>query len=123
MVLRTPDGTAYVSDGPADGPALIFIHGLGLTRRTFDTHLPAYRDRYRVITYDLFGHGESAAPPDVPSLTLFSEQVSRLLDYLRIDRAALIGFSLGGMINRRFALDFRDRVSALVILNTTYELA
>ncbi len=60
--------------------------------------------------------------PDKPvSLTLLSEQVIALMDELGITQAALAGFSLGGMINRRCAMDHPDRVSALVILNSPHE--
>ncbi|MGI9463093.1 MAG: alpha/beta fold hydrolase, partial [Aestuariivirgaceae bacterium] len=77
--------------------------------------------RYRVLNYDLFGHGESAPPPQKPSLSMFSAQLRDLLDFLGIDVCAITGFSLGGMINRRFALDHLDRVTALVILNSPHE--
>ena len=57
----------------------------------------------------------------MPSLTVLSDQLRDLMDHLSVARAALIGFSLGGMINRRFAMDHPDRVSALVILNSPHE--
>ena len=58
---------------------------------------------------------------DEPSLTVLSEQLIALMDELGIDKAALVGFSLGGMINRRVAMDHPDRVSALCILNSPHE--
>ncbi len=121
MPERSPQGTVYEVSGPAAAPAVVLIHGLGLNRRIWQGHLPALTARYRVVTYDLFGHGESAPPPAVPSLALFSAQLCDLLDALGIARAAIVGFSLGGMINRRFALDHPARVSALAILNSPHE--
>ena len=97
------------------------IHGLGLNRHVWQWHEPALASRFRVVNYDLYGHGESSAPPIKPSLTLYAEQLRGLLDELGIWQAALVGFSLGGMINRRFALDYADRVSALAILNSPHE--
>lgn len=121
MTERTEDGTAYELTGPANAPVVALIHGLGLTRATWESHIPALADRYRVLSYDLFGHGDSAAPPETPSLTLFSEQLRALLDALGFGTCAAIGFSLGGMINRRFAIDHADRVAALGILNAPHE--
>jgi len=118
---RTADGTVYDLAGPEGAPVVALIHGLGLTRGTWDGLLPALVQRYRVLTYDLFGHGESAAPLATPSVTLFSEQLLALLDSLGIGHCAAVGFSLGGMINRRFALDHPDRLAALGILNSPHD--
>ena len=121
MAVRSPEGTVYELSGPAGAPLVVLIHGLGLNRGVWRWHLPALAARYRVLSYDLFGHGESAPPPERPSLALFSAQLRGLLDHLAVDRGALVGFSLGGMINRRFALDHPSRVRALAILNSPHE--
>lgn len=118
--MISPEGTAYDLIGPAAAPVIVLIHGLGLTRQTWADHLPPLADQFRVLTYDLCGHGESALPPRTPNLTVLSEQLRNLMDHLHIARAALIGFSLGGMINRRFAMDHPDRVLALVVLNSPH---
>ena len=57
----------------------------------------------------------------MPSLTMFSEQLRALLDEIGIERCTVVGFSLGGMINRRFAMDYPARLHALVILNSPHE--
>ncbi|MEM0943528.1 MAG: alpha/beta fold hydrolase, partial [Pseudomonadota bacterium] len=119
-MLRAPDGTVYEVAGSEEAPAVLLIHGLGLTRATWDGIIP-YLQGFRVISYDLVGHGESAPPAEAPSLALFARQVVGLLDHLEISRAALVGFSLGGMINRRVAIDAPGRVSALAILNSPHD--
>jgi pimeloyl-ACP methyl ester carboxylesterase len=118
---RTATGTSYDVTGPDGAPVLVLIHGLGLTRATWDDFVSVLARDYRVVTYDLCGHGQSLMPPVKPSLTVLSDQLLGLLDELDVARATLIGFSLGGMINRRFALDHPDRVAALVILNSPHE--
>jgi (E)-2-((N-methylformamido)methylene)succinate hydrolase len=114
-------GTSYELSGPSGAPVLVLVHGLGLTRATWDEFVPSLAQLYRVLTYDLSGHGESAKPLHRPSLTVLSNQLVALLDELGITRVAIVGFSLGGMINRRFAIDHPGRVEALVILNSPHE--
>jgi pimeloyl-ACP methyl ester carboxylesterase len=118
---RTAAGTSFDITGQVGAPVLVLIHGLGLTRTTWEDFVPVLVQDYRVVTYDLCGHGDSLMPPVKPSLTALSDQLLALLDTLGLPRATLIGFSLGGMINRRFALDHPGRVAALVILNSPHE--
>ena len=121
MSETSSNGTVYEISGPIDAPVLVFIHGLGLNRQVWENYVSRFAQRYRVLNYDLFGHGESPPPPGMPSLTMFSEQLLALLDELAIDRCSIIGFSLGGMINRRFAMDHGRRLQSLVILNSPHE--
>lgn len=115
-------GTAYNLDGPADAPVVVLIHGLGLTREsTWAGFIPHLADRFRVLSYDLLGHGQSELPDGDVDLASLSEQLVALMDGLEIGRAALVGFSLGGMINRRCAMDHPDRVTALVVLNSPHD--
>jgi (E)-2-((N-methylformamido)methylene)succinate hydrolase len=120
-LARSKTGTAYDLTGPSGAPVVVLVHGLGLTRATWAAFVPTLAQDYRVLSYDLCGHGESAMPADTPSLTTLSGQLMNLLDELGIARATIIGFSLGGMINRRFAIDHPLRVTALVILNSPHE--
>ena len=121
MAERTGNGTAYELSGAEEAPVVVLIHGLGVNRHIWQWHEPALSARYRVLCHDLFGHGDSAPPPAKPSLSLFSAQLCDLLDDLGVDGCAIVGFSLGGMINRRFALDHPDRVRALAIFNSPHE--
>jgi pimeloyl-ACP methyl ester carboxylesterase len=115
------NGSRYELSGAKDAPVVALIHGLGLNRQVWDRYRSRLGKRYRVLTYDLYGHGESAAPPRTPSVTLFSEQLIGLMDELAIDQCTLVGFSLGGMINRRVAIDHPERVRALAILNSPHD--
>ena len=110
--------TAWEQHG--GGPAVALIHGFGLNRAMWQWQLPALAPHFSVLTYDLFGHGESAPPEGTPELAMFSAQLLRLMDRCGIERAAVVGFSLGGMIARRFALNHPDRLSALAILHSAH---
>lgn len=113
------NGTAYEITGPEDAPAVVLIHGLGLTRAVWQWLLPDLT-KFRVLTYDLIGHGETAPPEGEPTLKDLSDQLAHLLDHLEIDKAAVVGFSLGGMIARRFAQDYPQRTTALAILHSAH---
>lgn len=119
MASTTPRGTAFESFG-SGARVIVLVHGLGLNRHSWQWQTPSLAQRYRVITFDLHGHGDSSVPPQTPSLTLFAEQLRELLDHLGIARASVFGFSLGGMIARRFAMDHGGRLEALGILHSAH---
>jgi (E)-2-((N-methylformamido)methylene)succinate hydrolase len=119
--LTSANGSRYTLNGPADAPVLAFIHGLGLNRHIWDKFVSRFAVRYRVLNYDLYGHGESVAAPVKPSVSLYSQQLIGIIDELGIERCSLAGFSLGGMINRRVAIDHPERVATLMILNSPHE--
>lgn len=120
-MLHSPSGTAYELYGNRQKPAIVLIHGLGLTRHTWDDYIQDLADDYFIIAYDLLGHGQSALPQMPTSLSLLSDQLYELLTHLEIEHAHLLGFSLGGMINRRFAMDYPEKVASLLILNSPHE--
>ena len=116
------EGIAFHLDGPEGAPVAVFVHGLGLDRRgNWDGILPALPEGFRTLAYDLPGHGDSAPPGGPVDLAALAGRLERLLDALGIARAALVGFSLGGMIVRRLAIDHPGRVGGLAILNSPHE--
>ena len=68
MTQRSSSGTVYELTGPKDAPVIALIHGLGLNRHTWEAHEPVLAAQYRVLNYDLYGHGASAPPPTKPFL-------------------------------------------------------
>ena len=92
ITRRGSDHTAYDRTGP-EGAETIILIGLGLTARSGS---PLYRSarHYQVITYDLYGHGESGPAPAPPSLAVFAKQIDMLMDACGADNAHIIGFSI-----------------------------
>ncbi len=100
---------------------VVLVHGIGLNLEMWDWQIEALSQNYSVLTYDLNGSGQSAAPVETPSLAMFSRQLATLQDELGIPKITLAGFSLGGMIARRFAMDYPARLDALAILNSAHK--
>jgi pimeloyl-ACP methyl ester carboxylesterase len=92
--------TQLAFDRLGSGPPLVLLHGLGLSRRSWDAVVPVLAQRFDVIAVDLPGFGESAPlPPDAePTPAALAATVGELLDGLRIDRPHVVGNSLGGWV-------------------------
>lgn len=119
MTRRKLSDTATVIDG--SGPPLILIHGMGLNLNMWEWQLPALTPHFQVVRYDLLGHGDSDKTIKPYEMDDLVDQIVRLMDALDLERCALAGFSLGGMINRAFAIAHPDRISALAILNSAHD--
>jgi pimeloyl-ACP methyl ester carboxylesterase len=103
--------------GMEDAPAVIFVHGFSLDTRTWDRQVDAFSEQYRIVRYDLRGFGRSSVPEQGVHYQHQSD-LRALLDTLSIDRAAVIGQSLGGAVALDFVLQHPDRVSALVTVGS-----
>jgi len=98
-----------------DGPPLVLLHGTGGHAEAYARNIATLSERYRVIAYDMVGHGFTAKP-DVPyTLDVYAEQLGGLLDALGIERAHLSGESLGGWVAAWFAARTPERVDRLVL--------
>lgn len=120
MSATDPNGPAYRLAGPEGAPVVVLIHGLGLNQDLWQWLAPGLGRHFRVLTYDLCGHGQSHPPAGQPGLADLSGQLAALMDHLGIARAAVVGFSLGGMVARRFAQDWPGRCLALGVLNSPH---
>ncbi|AIR90465.1 alpha/beta fold hydrolase [Pseudomonas cremoricolorata] len=115
---RTPAGTSYFSQG--QGQPVVLIHGVGLNKEMWGGQVVGLAADYRVICYDMLGHGQSRVPAADTPLQGYADQLAELLDHLQIPQATVIGFSMGGLVARAFALAYAQRVSALVVLNSVF---
>ena len=101
------------------GAPLILIHGLGDDHRAWRRCLPDLVLGHRVILYDLRGHGGTSLGTPAGSLGQLSEDLANLVDFLKLEPAVVVGFSLGGTIAIRFALDHPGQVARLVLVATS----
>lgn len=109
--------TAWFEAGRGD--PLVLVHGLGDDHRAWRRTLPDLMFRRRVILYDLRGHGETSLGEPDGTLVQLGEDLVSLLDAIAIARADIAGFSLGGTIAMRVAIDHPERVNKLVLVATS----
>ncbi|MER6915963.1 alpha/beta hydrolase [Streptomyces sp. NPDC000594] len=116
--LRTRDlhgyRQAYRMAGRGD--AIVLIHGIGDSSSTWAEIIPSLAGRYRVIAPDLQGHGASAKPRGDYSPGAYANGIRDLLSALGVERATLVGHSLGGAVAAQFAYQFPERTERLVLV-------
>jgi pimeloyl-ACP methyl ester carboxylesterase len=102
------------------GPTLLLSHGYSSTARMWDGQIAALKDRYRVVVWDMRGHGESDYPadPDLYSEALTVGDMLALLDTVGARKAIVSGLSLGGYMSLAFHASHPDRVAALMLFDT-----
>jgi pimeloyl-ACP methyl ester carboxylesterase len=101
------------------GPAVVFCHGAGSNAATWWQQLPAFTPRHTCITLDIRCFGRSVAPTSEFSLENFVDDVIAILDLEGLDRAALVGQSLGGMIGLKMALTHPQRLAAFIACDSS----
>ncbi|MBS9536183.1 3-oxoadipate enol-lactonase [Mycobacterium sp. M1] len=107
-----------VVSGLAEGAVVVLSNSLGSTHRMWDAQIGALEERFRVVRYDTRGHGESPVPAGPYTIDDLADDVVALLDRLGVQRAHLVGLSLGGMTALRVAARNPERVDRMAVLCT-----
>jgi pimeloyl-ACP methyl ester carboxylesterase len=107
--------TAFFDAGSGD--PVIFIHGLAANLTHWVHIAPHFSRRFRVLGLDLPGCGESPELPQGFSVDNFRDHIIRWMDYLNIERATVVGHSLGGMITTSLAIKYPERIRSAVLVN------
>jgi pimeloyl-ACP methyl ester carboxylesterase len=104
----------WVSD-TGQGHPVAFVHGLGGTSMIYQPLVEALGDSYRTVRFDLEGHGRSSLQ-GTPTVSTWADDLLALLDAKGIERATIVGHSLGSIVAQRFAATYPERVDRLVLL-------
>ncbi|MGH2813409.1 MAG: alpha/beta fold hydrolase, partial [Actinomycetota bacterium] len=118
MPIAELNGWKIAYEDAGRGPPVVLIHGLLMDRTMFDPQVEAFGDRYRLITPDLRGHGDSEKRAEEHSQWDLMEDQIALCDHLGIDRAVFGGVSQGGFQSLRAALRHPGRVAGLILIDT-----
>jgi len=109
---------SFTDQGPDNAPTIIFIHGFPLNKTMWDNQVELLMTDFRVITYDIRGHGESDAGNDPFSLELLVSDLIGFMDVLEINKASICGLSMGGYIALNAIENYPDRFEAMVLCDT-----
>lgn len=115
MPLTEAPGFRMYYEEHGSGFPLLLVNGLGSDHLEWLHQMPVFAPRFRVVIFDNRGTGKSAVPPGPYSTARMADDAAALLAMLRIDRAHVLGVSLGGMIAQEVALRHPDRVDGLVL--------
>ena len=120
MAYLDRDGVRIYYEDHGSGPAVLLSHGYSATSRMWEGQVGALKDRYRVITWDMRGHGQSDSPADQ---SLYSEEatcgdMAGILKELGIEKAVVGGLSLGGYMSLAFNVRYPQMVNALMLFDT-----
>lgn len=113
------NGWKYAFSDEGSGPPIVLLHGLEMDGSLFDPQVDALRDRYRVVTIDAPGHGDSASVPVGIDFWRYADMVAGVTDQLGIDSAVWGGQSMGGFTILRLALTHPEKVKGLALIDTT----
>ena len=116
----TASGTYYIFNKKDQEVPIVFVHGVGLTHEIWQPQLEFYNYRSN-IAYDILGHGRSPLEEGEISFDDFSKQLIELLDHLKITKIHLVGFSIGSLIARYFAIKHNERLQTLTLLCSIYK--
>jgi 3-oxoadipate enol-lactonase len=108
----------YEVSGKEGAPWLVLSHSLACTVRMWDPTVEAFEARFRILNYDMRGHGQSAAPQGAYTLDMLADDVLALLKELNISKATYMGLSIGGMIGQTLALRGAKTFDKMVLADT-----
>src|SRR5262245_15733486 len=97
--------------------AIVFIHGWSCNLNFWKANIPAFTKQSRVIAIDLPGHGESDKPQVTYSMDLFARAIDAVLQDAKVERATLVGHSMGTPVIRQFYRKYPNKTRALVIVD------
>jgi pimeloyl-ACP methyl ester carboxylesterase len=122
MPFVETNGVRLYYEEQGSGPeTIVFAHGLLLTGGMFEAQVSEFKSRYRCITFDFRGHGQSQIADGGYDLDTVTKDVVGLLDALKIDACHFVGVSMGGMVGMRLALAHPERVRSLTLIGTSAE--
>jgi pimeloyl-ACP methyl ester carboxylesterase len=99
------------------GPAILFVHGLGASWQSWLEQMPEFAASHRVVAMDLPGFGYSESPSEDISIEYYARWAAEFMDVLGIESAAVVGNSMGGFVSAELAIKSPERVQRLVFVS------
>ena len=99
---------------------IVFIHGVGLDHKMWSPQINYFKN-FSTITYDLLGHGRTPFKKEEIKINDYVEQLLAIIEFLKLEKINLVGFSIGSLIALNFASDFQNKLNSLTLIATTYK--
>jgi pimeloyl-ACP methyl ester carboxylesterase len=103
-----------------EGELVLLVHGFGSKKESWIAQFEPLSEQFKTIRFDNRGAGKSDRPKGEYSMEVFADDIAGLMDYLKIDKSHIVGWSLGGMIVQNFVLKYPHRTNKMVLINTNY---
>lgn len=117
LALYNGHRIAYCDEG--QGSPVVLLHGFTESMEIWEDFMSVLAESNRVICIDLPGHGQSECVAEIHSMELMAEVVKKVLDILKVSRAALLGHSMGGYVALAFAEKYPEFLSGLCLFHST----
>jgi len=118
--MNEPD-LNFLDLGDSDKLPIILIHGMALDQTMWTPQILVLKEHYRVVTYNIRGHGLSNVGDAQYTYKMFADDLKSLIDYLEIDQAVLCGLSMGGAIALRAYDIYPHRIKAMILSDARSE--
>lgn len=122
MPMINLNGLDVFYETRGNGESVLLVHGLGSSTEDWEPQVDALAKEFRVVTYDVRGHGRTAKPAGAYSVAQFAADAAALITSLGLAPVHVIGLSMGGMIAFQLAADRPELVRSLVIVNSGPEM-
>jgi len=123
VTARTDGPVSIAYEIAGAGPLVVFLHGLGGSRTSWQPQLDALSDQFCVAAWDSRGTGDSDDPPTELQFSDFADDLRHLLDHLGVERAHLVGQSMGALTIQDFCAHHLERVATVTLSGTNPGLA
>ena len=110
----------YEVHGPSDAPAIVFIGGWASYHWIWFRQIPTLSKKYRCVVFDNRGAGRSSKPDYPYTIKMMADDMVGLLDALGIEKAHILGISMGGLIAQQVALSYPERLRSLIIVSSHF---
>src|SRR5687767_2908929 len=107
---------SYAEQGAIDRPTLVLLHGYSDSWRSYLPLMASLSDRFRVVAISYRGHGDSSKPADGYDMATLSADVVGVIEALGIDKAIMVGHSMGSLVAQRIALQCPQLVEKLILI-------
>ncbi|MFW9804383.1 MAG: alpha/beta fold hydrolase, partial [Candidatus Thorarchaeota archaeon] len=110
----------YEIHGPPEAPPLVLIGGWASYRWIWFRQIPAFKEKLRCIVFDNRGAGRSSKPDYPYSIQMFVDDTVGLIEALGIDKAHILGISMGGLIAQQIAISYPEKVRSLIVVSSHF---